>query len=101
MRHTIHLPHHPLSKIHLLLLSMACACSQAVHAQTLEERLETLEKKVAKDEVRAQYLPKLHGILRGKYEYQPEDDASRFEVRNARLSVNGKLAKRSEYKLEV
>ena len=80
---------------------MACACSQAVHAQTLEERLETLEKKVAKDEVRAQYLPKLHGILRGKYEYQPEDDASRFEVRNARLSVNGKLAKRSEYKLEV
>ena len=45
--------------------------------------------------------PELHGILRGKYEYQPELESSRYEIRNARLSVCGKLVERSEYKLEV
>lgn len=43
----------------------------------------------------------IHGILRGKFEYQPDMNAGRFEVRNARLSAEGKLAQRSEYKLEV
>lgn len=46
-------------------------------------------------------MPKLHGILRGKYEYELNLGASRFEVRNARLLVNEKLIGRSEYKLEV
>ena len=45
--------------------------------------------------------PQLHGILRGKYEYEPDLDASRFEVRNARLSAEGNLSMRSAYKLEV
>ena len=46
-------------------------------------------------------LVNLHGVLRGKYEYQPEMNAGRFEVRNARMSISGKLSKRSEYNLEV
>lgn len=45
--------------------------------------------------------PQIHGILRGKYEYQPDLDASRFEVRNARLSAEGSLSRVSAYKLEV
>lgn len=45
--------------------------------------------------------PKIHGILRGKFEYQPEMKAGRFEVRNARLSAEGKLPLSSSYKLEV
>lgn len=45
--------------------------------------------------------PQIHGILRGKYEYQPEKDASRLEVRNARLSAEGSLPMRAAYKLEV
>lgn len=49
----------------------------------------------------AQELPEIHGILRGKFEYQPDLGAGRFEVRNARLSASGKLPLRSEYKLEV
>lgn len=69
--------------------------------QTVEERLAMLEKHVAEEKQRTEYLPKIHGILRGKYEYEPELDASRFEVRNARLSASGRLARRSEYKLEV
>lgn len=44
---------------------------------------------------------KIHGILRGKYEYEPNLSAGRFEVRNARLSAEGNLSKRSAYKLEV
>lgn len=47
------------------------------------------------------YKPQWHGILRGKYEYSPALRASRFEVRNARISASGKLPMRSEYKLEV
>ncbi len=47
------------------------------------------------------YMPEFHGILRGKYEYEPDLDASRFELRNARLSVEGKLPLRSLYKMEV
>lgn len=47
------------------------------------------------------YQPHIHGILRGKYEYQPDLDAGRFEVRNARLSAEGNLPARSSYKLEV
>ncbi len=50
---------------------------------------------------RSQYMPQLHGILRGKYEYEPDLDASRFEIRNARLSLEGKLPLRSLYKVEV
>lgn len=46
-------------------------------------------------------LVNLHGVLRGKYEYQPELNGGRFEVRNARMSISGKLSMRSEYKLEV
>lgn len=87
----------------------------SVAAQTLEERVAMLERqnremrekmretdgKQAKTETGGKYMPQLHGILRGKYEYQPEMEASRFEVRNARLSVSGALPLRSEYKLEV
>ena len=99
MKQTIHLPLRTLPKAYLL-LALVCNCCHTANAQTPERRLETSEVET-KNEFRAQYMPKLHGILRGKYEYQPEEDASRFEVRNARLSVNGKMTKRSEYKLEV
>ena len=36
--------------------------------------------------------PHIHGTIRGKYEYQPDDHAGRFEVRNARFSLEGKVA---------
>lgn len=67
-------------KINVLFILTMCCCS-ASYAQTA--------------------APQIHGILRGKYEYQPDLDASRFEVRNARLSADGSLAHRSSYKLEV
>ena len=48
-----------------------------------------------------EYMPRIQGILRGKFEYQPQMKAGRFEVRNARLSASGRFPLRSEYKLEV
>ena len=48
--------------------------------------------------VRAQDI---HGTLRGKYEYQAEDNEGRFEVRTARVSVSGKLLPVVDYKAEI
>ena len=36
--------------------------------------------------------PKIHGTIRGRYEMQPDAEGqSRFEVRSARVSVEGNL----------
>lgn len=59
-----------------------------------------------------EYKPSVHGTIRGKYERQfsssdnhDEDaattDAQRFEVRNARISVDGKLSDLVSYKAEI
>lgn len=77
-----------------------CVCIPAI-AQTQEERIATLEDKLQTMTDQQKYQPQIHGILRGKYEYQPDLDTSRFEVRNARLSADGNLPFRSSYKLEV
>lgn len=47
------------------------------------------------------FMPEIHGTIRGKYEYQTEEGEGRFEVRNARISVTGQVVKRLEYKAEV
>ena len=46
------------------------------------------------------YRPVVHGTLRGKYEYQPEEKAGRFQVRTARVSIEGKVAPVVAYKAE-
>lgn len=53
-----------------------------------------------KDE-KVDLTPEIHGTVRGKYEYQTEEGEGRFEVRNARLSVAGNVAKAVEYKAEI
>lgn len=47
------------------------------------------------------YLPEIHGTIRGKYEYQTETQESRFEVRNARFSVSGNVHPLVAYKAEI
>ena len=79
----------------------ALLCVEFANAQTVEERLTALEQSLQQQQTKNKYLPKLSGILRGKFEYQPDLEKGRFEVRNARLAVSGKLAAVSEYKLEV
>lgn len=47
------------------------------------------------------FIPEFDGTVRAKYEYQPQMGASRFQVRNARFSINGKVHKIASYKLEI
>ena len=43
----------------------------------------------------------VHGTIRSKYEYQTEENEGRFEVRNARISVDGSLSPVISYKAEI
>jgi len=43
----------------------------------------------------------INGTVRGKYEYQTEEQEGRFEVRTARVSVSGKLTDLVSYKAEI
>lgn len=52
-------------------------------------------------QVFSQEVPYIHGTLRGKYEYQTEEREGRFEVRTARISVDGKVIPEVEYKAEI
>ena len=53
------------------------------------------------DEDKVDRTPKVHGTIRGKYEYQPEEGQGRFQVRNARVSLDGDLNKVVSYKVEI
>ena len=48
-------------------------------------------------EEKVNYMPQIHGVFRGKYEMETEESVSRFQVRNARLSVSGELAPIIDY----
>lgn len=58
---------------------------------------------VADEPIAAQmsYKPEIHGTVRGKYEYEPQIDKGRFEVRNARISFEGKVVPIVSYKAEI
>ena len=45
--------------------------------------------------------PKIHGTIRGKYECQTEEGEGRFQVRNARVSIEGNVTKVVSYKAEI
>lgn len=47
------------------------------------------------------YTPKIHGTVRTKFEYQPEIEKERFEVRNARVSIDGAISRQISYKAEI
>lgn len=47
------------------------------------------------------YKPEIHGTIRAKYEYQPQIEAGRFEVRNARVSITGNILPKVAYKAEI
>ncbi len=55
----------------------------------------------AQDEVESEKKSVIHGTVRSKYEYQPDDGKGRFEMRNARISFEGRVSKRIEYKAEI
>lgn len=46
-------------------------------------------------------MPQINGTIRAKYEYEPQIEKGRFEVRNARLSVTGRVIPSVVYKAEI
>lgn len=88
-------------RVAIIMIFLTLVFVGVAHAQTLDDRVSLLEKKQQEWQEKGKYIPKIQGILRGKFEYQPEMRAGRFEVRNARISASGKFPLRSEYKLEV
>ena len=63
--------------------------------------LNTINAQDAKAGEKIDYTPKIQGTIRGKFEYQPEIDASRFQVRNARFCITGKVHPIVDYKAEI
>ena len=53
------------------------------------------------EETKNPYIPEIHGTIRAKYEYEPEIGKGRFEIRNARMSVEGKIIPIVRYKAEI
>ena len=49
----------------------------------------------------SKYKPIIEGTIRAKYEYNTSLDASRFQVRNARFSINGNFSSITSYKAEI
>lgn len=47
------------------------------------------------------YMPEIHGTIRAKYEYQPKLAKGRFEIRNARVSIDGRIIPIVRYKAEI
>lgn len=47
------------------------------------------------------YTPRIEGTIRGKYEYFTEIDEHRYQIRNARFSVRGKISPITSYKAEI
>lgn len=56
---------------------------------------------VAEDDDKVDLKSKVHGTIRGKYEYQTEEGEGRFQVRNARVSLEGNVTKVVSYKAEI
>jgi hypothetical protein len=52
-------------------------------------------------QARSEFVPEINGILKTKVEYDLNNSLVRFEVRNARLSVKGKINDYMSYKLEL
>ena len=77
-----------------LLLMATAACGQAKEdagdGKQLDKQIMELKD----------YLPEIHGTIRGKYEFQTETNESRFEVRNARFSVSGNVHPIVAYKAD-
>ena len=48
-----------------------------------------------------QYMPEIHGTIRAKYEYEPQIGSGRFEIRNARMSVEGRVIPVVRCKAEI
>lgn len=80
-------------RLRSILLSLAATCSIAATAQSDTTKTEKFHL--------PEWFPKVSGTIRGKAEYQPNEGEGRFEVRTARVALEGKIIPIVEYKAEI
>lgn len=74
-----------------VLIAMALTSPFSVQAQDNEgKRLKDMP-----------WMPQVSGTIRGKWEWQPNEKESRFEVRTARVALDGFIVPIVEYKAEI
>lgn len=84
----------------ILLLAAALMAASTLSAQSAGNDEDG--KKIDKEKLETKdYLPKVNGTIRAKYEYQTGMGAGRFEVRNARVSLTGNILPIVAYKAEI
>ncbi len=54
-----------------------------------------------KPKVKSPYIPDIHGTVRAKFEYEPPIGKGRFQVRNARVGLEGMIIPIIRYKAEI
>lgn len=79
--------------IRITVLMLAAAVAGALSPGVYSQETSSSDK--------GRYVPEIHGTVRAKYEYEPEISKGRFEVRNARVSVEGKVVPKVSYKAEI
>lgn len=67
----------------LIIVLFACACIAGAASDSIS------------------YKPDIHGVLRGRWELSTEDGSSRWQVRNARVNVGGRVAPIISYFVNV
>lgn len=79
--YTLSVPRRLLAGLLILLMSLPMAMSAG----------ETPEAE------KVNYVPQIHGAMRVRYEMDTDNDASRFQVRNVRVTLGGKVAPSIDY----
>lgn len=71
-------------------LSLLMIAASAPSALCAADQTETSDKKIS-------YIPEIHGVVRGRWEMDTQSGDGRFQVRNARLTIGGKIAPSIDY----
>lgn len=77
----------------LFLLALASVGSLVALAEDNDTTATTIDLK--------EYMPTISGTVRARYEYEFQNGDQRYQVRNARLWVEGKIAQPIDYKIEA
>lgn len=80
-------------KIFVLALLVGVAASAAAQSATDGESKRTFDL--------PDWFPTISGTIRGKWEYQTEENETRFQVRTARVALDGFVVPIVEYKAEI
>lgn len=80
-----------MKKIVFISILLTAQCMNSIAAETTE----STEKK------QINYLPSIHGVVRARWEVETDDSYNRFEVRNARVALNGNIAPTIDYLVQA